>query len=86
MVGDVGIVGGSQRFKEIKKRGEGESEQQREIVKEESQSIRVRHVGAAPFCHDSLFNLFSSSSTSSPPSFPFSITGHLHLLIELFCH
>lgn len=22
----------------------------------------------------------------SPPSFPFSITGHLHLLIELFCH
>lgn len=76
MIGDVGIVGESQRFKGIKEGGWGG----------ESQSIQVRHVGAAPFCHDSLFNLFSSSSTSSPPLFPFSITGHLHLLIELFCH
>lgn len=70
-------------------RGEGELEHQREIVREESQSIRVSWrctFSFFLFCHDSLFNLLSSSSTSSPPSFPFSITGHLHLLIELFCH
>ena len=47
--GDVGIVGGSQRFKEMKKKGEGESEHQRDIVREESQTILVRHIGAAPF-------------------------------------
>lgn len=85
---DVGIVGGSHRLKEMKKGGGRVRASERDSERRESEhpSELALHFFFFLFCHDSLFNLLSSSSTSSPPSFPFSITGHLHLLIELFCH
>lgn len=49
LIVDVGFYGGSQKLREIKKGGEGESEHQGEIVRKESQSVSVRHIGAAPF-------------------------------------
>lgn len=88
MAWDVTTVGGSHRLKEGKKGG-GSAGASGEMLGEESRGIRVRHctfLFLFLFGHNSLLNLLSSSSTSSPPSFPFSITGHLHLLIEPFCH